>query len=68
MNKQILVSWLKVFLSSTLTLVVVAGDIWHLDFKQLLSASIVSTLPVIINFLNPNYTRYGKGSKTPNNE
>jgi|DEB19_MinimDraft_2_1074335.scaffolds.fasta_scaffold103891_1 hypothetical protein len=68
MNKQILVSWLKVFLSSTLTLVVVAGDIWHLDFKQLLSASIVSTLPVIINFLNPNDTRYGKGSKTPNNE
>ena len=68
MNKQILVSWLKVFLSSTLTLVVVAGDIWHLDFKQLLSASIVSTLPVMINFLNPNDTRYGKGSKTPNNE
>ena len=68
MNKQILVSWLKVFLSSSLTLVVVAGDIWHLDFKQLLSASIVSTLPVIINFLNPNDTRYGKGSKTPNNE
>ena len=68
MNKQILVSWLKVFLSSTLTLVVVAGDIWHLDFKQLLSASIISTLPVIINFLNPNDTRYGKGSKTPNNE
>ena len=68
MNKQILVSWLKVFLSSTLTLVVVAGDIWHLDFKQLLSASRVSTVPVIINLMNPIDTRYGKGSKTPNNE
>lgn len=67
MNKQLVLSWLKVFLSSILTLIVIAGDIWSLNWREIISAGVVSTLPVIINFLNPNDTRYGN-VKPPTNE
>lgn len=60
--KAIILSWLKVFLASILTVIVSHGDIWTTNWKEVLSAGIVSTLPVIINFLNPNDTRYGVGS------
>lgn len=55
-------SFAKVFLSSALTLIVSHGDIWSLNYKEVLGAAIVSTLPVVINFLNPNDGRYGIGA------
>jgi len=60
-------SWLKVFISSVLTtyLALLTQGInlftWNLDMvENLLAAGFVSTLPVIINYLNPQDPRYGK--------
>jgi hypothetical protein len=53
-------SWVKVFLSAILTMVIVKNDIYSVTLKECISAGIISILPIIINYLNPNDTRYGK--------
>jgi len=53
-------SWVKIFLSAILTMIVVKNDIYSVTLKECLSAGIISILPIIINYLNPNDTRYGK--------
>ena len=60
-------SWLKVFASAVLGayLIELQNGInlfsWDLNMvEKLLTAGFVSTLPIIINWLNPSDTRYGK--------
>ena len=60
-------SWIKVFITALLTTYLMMLSegrnlfSWDLDmFEKLLTAGIVSVMPVIINFLNPNDPRYGK--------
>jgi hypothetical protein len=53
-------SWVKIFLSAILTMIVVKNDIYSVTLKECISAGIISILPIIINYLNPNDTRYGK--------
>jgi len=69
MNKlnTIYASWLKVFISSVfgayLIMLQEGTNLFSWDLamvEKLLTAGVVSTLPIIINWLNPNDTRYGK--------
>ncbi len=53
-------SWLKIFVSAILTMVIASGDIFLVTLKECISAGIISILPIIINYLNPHDTRYGK--------
>ena len=53
-------SWLKVFVSAILTMIVMKGDIYLITLKECISAGIISILPIIINYLNPHDKRYGK--------
>lgn len=53
-------SWLKIFVSAILTMVIASGDIFSVTLKDCISAGIISILPIIINYLNPHDTRYGK--------
>lgn len=67
-TKNMLWSWLRVFLAavaSSFLSLVLAGDSVLLDIKAweaVLISGIVAVFPVIINYLNPNDTRYGRGS------
>jgi len=49
-------SWGKTFLATALATYLAVG--WDLD--AIANAALVSVLPSIINWLNPNYERYGK--------
>jgi hypothetical protein len=53
-------SWLKVFVSAILTMIVMKGDIYLITLKDCLNAGIISILPIIVNYINPHDTRYGK--------
>ena len=53
-------SWVKIFVSAVLTMIVMRGDIYLITLKDCLNAGIISILPIIINFLNPLDKRYGK--------
>lgn len=60
-------SWIKVFIATILTTyLIMLGEghklfTWDLSMvEKLLTAGIVSVLPIIINYLNPNDTRYGR--------
>ena len=66
MNKALVLSWLRIFLASSLTAFladVVDDGLSDLNGEVILIAGIVSVGPVIINWLNPNDTRYGRGSE-----
>jgi hypothetical protein len=57
-------TFIKTFLSTLLSLAIVAGDLFTIDahgLKTMVSAATVSALPVIINWLNPQYKNYGSG-------
>jgi len=49
-------SWAKAFLAAALATYLAVG--W--DVSAIANAAIASVLPSIINWLNPNYERYGK--------
>ena len=49
-------SWLKTFLAAALATYLAVG--WDVD--AIANAALASVLPSIINWLNPNYERYGK--------
>jgi hypothetical protein len=53
-------SYLKVFISAILTMILAKGDIYSVTLKECISAGVISILPIVINYLNPNDTRYGK--------
>lgn len=53
---------LKVFISTVLSLWMAMDDLWAFDMhtlKALAGAGMMSALPVIINWINPNYQGYG---------
>jgi len=49
-------SWAKAFLAAALATYLAVG----FDPAAIANAALVSVLPSIINWLNPNYERYGK--------
>ena len=49
-------SWLKVFLAAALATYLSVG----LDVETIANAALAAVLPSIINWLNPNYERYGR--------
>jgi hypothetical protein len=49
-------SWAKAFLAAGLATYLAVG----FDAQAILNAAIAAVLPSIINWLNPNYERYGK--------
>lgn len=53
-------SWIKVVITAIFTMAMAKGDIFAITLKECLSAGAISIMPIIINFLNPNDTRYGK--------
>jgi len=53
-------SWVKVFLSAVLTMIIAKGNIYLITLEECFSAGIISILPIVINYLNPNDNRYGK--------
>jgi hypothetical protein len=57
-------SYLKVFLSVVLTLVLTqlaSGlNVFQLDWGIIANGALVSFLPVVINALNPKYKNYGR--------
>jgi hypothetical protein len=59
-------TFLKVFMSTVLTLWIAMDDLWCMDMesiKALLSAGVIAGMPVILNYLNPEYKNYGKGAE-----
>jgi hypothetical protein len=48
-------SWVKTFLAAALATYLAVG--WDVD--AIANAALASVLPSIINWLNPNYERYG---------
>jgi apolipoprotein N-acyltransferase len=63
MNQALVLSWLKVFAAAVLAGVLTATvtDVW--DWRALLFSGLAAVLPVVINWLDPNDTRYGRGSE-----
>ena len=53
--KKMAESWAKTFLATALATYLAVG--WDVD--AIANAALVSVLPSIINWLNPNYDRYG---------
>ena len=49
-------SWAKAFLAAGLATYLAVG--W--DVAAIVNAALASVLPSVINWLNPNYERYGK--------
>lgn len=49
-------SWLKTFLATALSTYLSVG----LQPEYILNAALASVLPSVINWLNPNYERYGR--------
>lgn len=59
-------SWLRVYLAAALTYVLAAlvnGD--TLEWNAVAIAGLVAALPVVINWLNANDPRYGRGYVPP---
>lgn len=54
--KLMAASWLKTFLASALSTYLAVG----LDVNAIATAAAASVIPSIINWLNPNYDRYGR--------
>jgi len=55
-KKKMAESWAKTFLATALATYLAVG----LDVNAIANAALVSVLPSIINWLNPNYERYGR--------
>jgi hypothetical protein len=52
-------SWLKLTLTAILTMVISKGNIYEVTLEECISAAVISILPIIVNFINPNDPRYG---------
>jgi hypothetical protein len=64
---SIYASWLKVFVTAVLVeysaLLSTGGNLfsWDLNMiERLLTVGILSLIPVVVNYLNPSDTRYGR--------
>lgn len=59
-------TFLKVFLSTVLTMWIAMDNIFTLDvttLRTIISAGVVSAMPVVLNYLNPEYKNYGVGAE-----
>jgi hypothetical protein len=66
MNKQVAYSWLKVFTVAFMTVFladVADGGFHGLQWEAMAIAGTLSVGPVVINWLDPNDPRYGRGSE-----
>ena len=54
--KKMAGTWLKTFVATALATYMAVG----LDAETIINAAITAVMPSIINWLNPNYERYGK--------
>ena len=63
-------TFLKVSISSVLSMVIAKGGIWGVDWKELISAAAISGAMVLYNYFNPSDPRYGlkKHDQLPPNE
>jgi hypothetical protein len=52
-------SWLKLVLTAILTMIISKGNIYEVTLEECISAAVISILPIIVNWLNPNDPRYG---------
>jgi len=50
----------KVFITAVLTMIMAKSDIFAVTLKEVISAGVIAVLPIVINWINPNDTRYGK--------
>jgi Flp pilus assembly protein TadB len=41
-------------------MIISKGDIFAVSMNEVISAGVIAILPIIINWLNPHDTRYGK--------
>ena len=53
-------SWVKIFISAVITMIISKGNIYLITLEECISAGVISILPIIVNYLNPHDTRYGK--------
>lgn len=53
-------SWLKVALTGILTMIIAKGNIYEIAMQDIISAAVISIIPIMINYLNPNDPRYGR--------
>ena len=53
-------SYLKILITAILTMIISKGDIFAITLNEIISAGVIAILPIIINWLNPHDTRYGK--------
>lgn len=64
MNVNMLKSWMKVFAATVLSLFLAdGGDVFSVDWADLrtyVAAGVASVLPLIITWLDPNDTRFGR--------
>lgn len=59
-------TFLKVFLSTVLTMWIAMDNIFAVDvtaLRAIISAGVVSAMPVVLNYLNPEYKNYGIGKE-----
>jgi len=49
-------TWAKTFVAAALATYMAVG----LDLEAIANAALAATIPGIINWLNPNYSRYGR--------
>lgn len=59
-------TFLKVFMSTVLTMWIAMDNIFAVDvtaLRAIISAGVVSAMPVVLNYLNPEYKNYGVGKE-----
>lgn len=54
--KKIVATWVKTFIAAGLATYLAVGG----DLEAIANAALAATIPSIINYLNPNYDRYGR--------
>lgn len=66
MKNNITKSWLKVFLATVLShLMVSGGDVFGLDWngvKSIIAGGIAAVLPLVLTYLDPSDTRWGRSA------
>jgi hypothetical protein len=67
MNKAILASYARVLLATVLGAIFAIGklptEFTSADWQNVANVVWISVIPVVIRYLNPNDTAYGRGSK-----
>jgi hypothetical protein len=59
---------IKVFISSILSMVIAHGNIYEVDWKEVLGAGAISVAILLYNYFSPSDHRYGPEAKQVSNE